>query len=295
MLYVGGEFLVRCATRLALLLGWSPLFLGLTVVALGTSAPELAATLVAALKGHGAVAFGNVLGSNIANISLVLGTAALITPLAPETPFLRQELPFMVFTSLLLLFLAQDGHLGRAEGLFFLLLLAGYLFFLFRRKSSVLEVAAPKQGRKGLWLYIFGVLVGIALLSLGADTLIDGAIRLARRLGLSDRVIGLTLVALGTSLPELASTVVAAFRKQTRLILGNLIGSNIMNVLVVLGISTLFSPLSFPGQRVLFDLLVMTLFSAFSWLMLLWGGMGRIKGALLLAAYGAYLAFLYLY
>ncbi len=296
MLYGGGEVLIHAATRLALLLRVSPLVIGLTVVAFGTSAPELAATLAASFKGLGDVAFGNVIGSNIANLGLVLGLTALVRPLKTSFRFVTQEVPFMLFTGGLLFVLARDGALGRTEGLVFLFLLAVFLWFLFRREGSV---ASPFPGEgpappKKILFYLAGVALGVGLLSFGANVLVEGAVGLARRFGVSERVIGLTLVALGTSLPELVSTLVAAYRRAGDIILGNIIGSNIMNVLAILGLTPLIRPFSFSKEEVVLDLGVMMAFSLVAWGMLAYQkGLGRLKGAVLLAGYLIYVYFLY--
>ena len=297
LLYLGGEILIKSASKLALALGWSSLLIGLTVVALGTSAPELAATLIAAFKGMEAVALGNIVGSNIANVSLVLGSAALIIPLKPTSRFVRQELPFMIFTGMILFLMLIDGHLGRAEALLLFLFLSIFLFVLFKR--DILPSISPEllpQVRKGkkIFVHILGIVLGVVFLSFGADVLIDGAVILARRFGLSQRIIGLTLVALGTSLPELASTLVAAYRGAGQIILGNLIGSNIMNVLAVLACTSLIRPLSFPREKVFLDLSLMMAFFLCCWGMLSFGqGMGKIKGFLALVLYLTYIFFLY--
>lgn len=297
LLYLGGEILIKSASKLALALGWSSLLIGLTVVALGTSAPELAATLIATFKGMEAVALGNIVGSNIANVSLVLGSAALIIPLKPTSRFVRQELPFMILTGVILFLMLIDGHLGRAEALFLFLFLLIFLFVLFKRDTlpSISPEFAP-QVRKGkrIFVHILGIVLGVVFLSFGADVLIDGAVILARRFGLSQRIIGLTLVALGTSLPELASTLVAAYRGAGQIILGNLIGSNIMNVLAVLACTSLIRPLSFPREKVFLDLSLMMAFFLCCWGMLSFGqGMGKIKGFLALVLYLTYILFLY--
>ncbi len=297
LLYLGGEILIKSASKLALALGWSSLLIGLTVVALGTSAPELAATLIATFKGMEAVALGNIVGSNIANVSLVLGSAALIIPLKPTSRFVRQELPFMILTGVILFLMLIDGHLGRAEALFLFLFLLIFLFVLFKRDTlpSISPEFAP-QVRKGkrIFVHILGIVLGVVFLSFGADVLIDGAVILARRFGLSQRIIGLTLVALGTSLPELASTLVAAYRGAGQIILGNLIGSNIMNVLAVLACTSLIRPLSFPREKVFLDLSLMMAFFLCCWGMLSFGqGMGKIKGSLALVLYLTYIFFLY--
>ncbi len=298
LLYLGGEILIRSALKLASLLRLSSLTIGLTVVALGTSAPELAATLVAAFKEMDTIAFSNIVGSNIANLSLVLGFSAIITPLKPTFHFLVKEIPFMIFIGLVLFFVAIDGHITRSESLVLLLLLV--IFFLIFLKhnalfpiSSELEKRSIRNWKKTIY-YILAAGIGVLLLSLGADLLIKGAVNLARKFGISERIIGLTLVAGGTSLPELASSLVAAYRKAEQIILGNLIGSNIMNILVVLACTSLIKPLSFLKENVFFDLLTMIILSIFTWVLLLGNSkFGRIKGLILLTLYIIYIFFLY--
>ncbi|WP_022853295.1 calcium/sodium antiporter [Thermodesulfatator atlanticus] len=296
LLYGGGEALVNSATRLALLLRVSPLVIGLTLVAFGTSAPELAATLVASFKGIGDVAFGNVVGSNIANLGLVLGLVAIIRPLKTSFRFVTQEVPFMLFTGILLYIFAYDGKLTRLEGLFLLIFLAVFLVFLLKRSGSV---AAPspeneKPEVKKVLLYIAGVAVGVALLSQGAEFLVEGAVGIARKFGISERVIGLTMVAVGTSLPELFSTLVAAYRRAGDIILGNVIGSNIMNVLAILGCTSLIKPFTFSHHEVTFDLSVMMGFFFLAWAMLFIGkDVTRKEGAILLGCYIVYILYLY--
>ena len=297
LLYLGGEALVHSATRVALLLRVSPLVIGLTLVAFGTSAPELAATLVASFKGVGDVAFGNVIGSNIANLGLVLGLVALVRPLETTVRFVTQEVPFMLFTGGLLFVLAKDGALGRLEGLLFLFFLAIFLWLLMHRDGSVgaLDPGEKRAPWGRVFFYVCGVFLGVALLSAGANVLVEGAVGIARRLGVSERVIGLTLVAVGTSLPELVSTLVAAYRRAGDIILGNIIGSNIMNVLAILGLTSLIHPFSFSREKILFDLAVMGAFFLVSWAMLVHRrSLGRVKGAVLFAGYLFYVYYLYL-
>jgi len=296
LLYGGGEALVHCATRVAILLRVSPLVIGLTLVAFGTSAPELAATMVASFKGLGDVAFGNIVGSNIANLGLVLGLSALVRPVKTTYRFVTQEMPFMLFTAGLLFVLAKDGHLGRAEGLFFLSFLGLFLVFLMKRDAAISTLRPEERERplKKIIFYICGVFLGVGLLSFGANVLVDGAVGLARHFGVPERVIGLTLVAVGTSLPELVSTLVAAYRRAGDLILGNIIGSNIMNVLAILGLTPLVHPFSFSRTKVIFDLTVMMGFSFAAWGLLAYHkGLGRFKGALLFGSYLLYVFYLY--
>lgn len=300
LLYGGGESLVSGSTALARTLGMSPLVVGLTVVAFGTSAPELAATLAASLQGSPEVAFGNVVGSNIFNVGLILGIAAVIYPLAARARFLRREMPFMVGTSALVLFLVRDGRVGRGEGLVLLLLLAGYLWIMLRKDEESARVAAEFAEAYGeittpLWASVLRVVVGIAVLVVGAKVLVSGAIGVARGLGVPERVIGLTLVAFGTSLPELASSIVAAARREGDIVLGNIVGSNIFNVLAILGTASVTLPIHVQvGLGAWTDLAVMLGFSLVLWPFLHTGRrLERWEGIVLLVGFAAYLGWLF--
>ncbi len=296
-LYIGGEFLVKSALKLALILRLSPLVIGLTVVALGTSAPELAATIIAAFKDMDTIAFNNIIGSNIANLSLVLGISAIATPLRPTFRFLLQEVPFMIFVGCVLFIMSFNGHINRIEAFILVSLLVVFLS-IFLKKDTFLVLSSleeePTKDFKKIIFYIFTIGIGIVLLSLGADILIKGAVNLARKFGISERIIGLTIVAGGTSLPELASSLVAAYRRSGQIILGNLIGSNIMNILVVLGCTSLIKPLSFSRKNIIFDLSIMIILFIVSWGLLFIGPKFRkIKGSILIGFYLLYIVFLY--
>lgn len=300
LLYGGGEALVTGSTALARRLGMTPLVVGLTVVAFGTSAPELAATLAAALQGSPEVAFGNVVGSNVFNVGLILGIAAVVFPLGARAQFLRREMPFMIFTGALLLLLVVDGRIGRVEGVFLLALLVAYLLVLLRKDEESARVAAEFAAEYGdvaapLWASVLRVVIGIALLVLGAKVLVLGAVGLARDLGIAERVIGLTIVACGTSLPELASSVVAAAKREGDLVLGNVIGSNIFNVLAILGTTSLVAPIGLEmSAAVWIDLGVMLLFSVLLWPFLVTRGrLDRVEGIVLLAGFAGYMVFLF--
>jgi len=300
LLYGGGESLVSGASALARSLGMSPLVVGLTVVAFGTSAPELAATLAAALQGSPEVAFGNVVGSNIFNVGMILGVAALIFPLAARARFLRREMPFMIGTSALMLFLVRDGRIGRGEGAVLLLLLAGYLWLMLRKDEESARVAAEFAQEYGkvtapLWASVLRVVAGIAILVIGAKILVTGAVGVARAFGISERVIGLTLVAFGTSLPELASSIVAAVRREGDIVLGNVVGSNIFNVLAILGTASLTVPIHVQVELGAWvDLSVMLAFSLLLWPFLhTRQRLDRWEGAVLLVAFLAYMGWLF--
>ncbi|MFO8149550.1 MAG: calcium/sodium antiporter [Trueperaceae bacterium] len=297
-LYLGGELLVRSASALARALGIAPMVIGLTVVAFGTSAPELAATLVAAFRGAPELAIANVIGSNVANIGLILGLTALAYPLATSASFLRREVPWMLAATVLVLPLLFDGRLLRLEGLLLWLALAAFLLAAFRTAGApdvLVDEAGGAATRRQPWRDALGVAVGVAVLAFGAHALVTGATALALIWGVPERVIGLTLVALGTSLPELASSLVAALRRETDIILGNVIGSNLFNLLAVLGTAAVVHPIEVPAVGLRLDLLIMLGFSlAVVPLMLLGRRLGRRDGALLLVAYLTYVVWLYL-
>ncbi|WP_457637644.1 calcium/sodium antiporter [Oceanithermus sp.] len=299
LLYWGGELLLRHSVALARRLGISPLVVGLTIVAFGTSAPELAATLAAAFRGSPQVAYGNVVGSNIANLSLVLGLAALVRPLATRARFIKREMPFLFAVGLSLFLVVADGLVSRLEGGLLLLGLLLYLVYLLRNggePAAVEEEFAAEYGSVsvGPVLSLLGLGLGIVLLSAGATSLIEGATTLARAWGVPERVIGLTVVALGTSLPELASSLVAARKGESDILLGNLIGSNVFNSLGILGLTALLRPIRADVPAVKLDLAVMLGLILLAWPMLYTGlRLGRREGAVLLAVYLAYVAYLF--
>lgn len=299
LLWVGGESLISGSIALARRLGMSPLVVGLTVVAFGTSAPELAATLAAALQGSPEVAFGNVVGSNVFNVGLILGVAALVFPLAARARFLRREMPFMIATSALLVPLVANGRIGRLEALLLLTLLAGYLWTLLRKDEESARVAEEFAREYGqvqapLWASVLRVAVGIGVLVIGAQVLVSGAVGIAREVGISERVIGLTLVACGTSLPELASALVAAARREGDIVLGNVVGSNVFNVLAILGTTSMVVPIEVDVRAgTWIDLAVMLGLSLLLWPFLhSRRRLERWEGALLVAGFMAYMAWL---
>ena len=293
LLYVGGEALVSGASHLATRLGMSPLLIGLTVVAFGTSAPELAATMTATLDGAPALGFANVVGSNIANIGLILGVGALVTALHTTTRFVLRELPFMIVTGALLFPLTADGVIGRVEGvcLFALLLLyLGFLLFTEERAEAPADgTALPSLPKAVAW-----VVLGSVLLIAGAKALVGGAVQLAELLGISERVIGLTMVAVGTSLPELASSIAAARRGEGEMVLGNVVGSNVFNVLCILGVVSLVKPVQVDAAAVQPDLLVMLGLSVLV-VPFIWLGrqLGPRSGVTLLLLWAGYIVWLF--
>ena len=301
LLYLGGEALVRSSTNLAKQLGVSSLVIGLTVVAFGTSSPELAATLMSAFQGVPEVAVGNVIGSNIANVGLILGLTAIVYPLLTRRTFALLEVPLMLLIMLAVVPVMWDGQVQRVDGLLLIFFLLIYLLYQFRKGSSQaileIETGAPTMP---VWLALLGTVLGVVILVVGARVFIEGAVNIAEFLGVPKRVIGLTLVAFGTSLPELASSIVAAIRKETDLILGNIIGSNVFNVLAILGITALVHPINpnfsnlMSNTSLLIDIgLMMFLGILLIPLMLGKGRLGRLDGTALFVIYIVYIVFLY--
>lgn len=278
LLLGGGDVLVRGASSLARNGGLSPGFVGLTVVAFGTSAPELSVNILAAVQGNGAVSFGNIIGSNIANSALILGCAALITPLRVQGTIISREIPMMLLASVAALVMASDVLLrdvppffDRTEGLLLLLFFGVFLYYsigeVIGGKTSsdplIEQAAILEQSRrlKSLFLNAMLVLAGLAGLITGARLTVDSAVHIARMVNIPEAVIGLTIVAVGTSLPELVTSGMAAWRGQNDLAVGNVVGSNIFNLLFVTGLSAAVAPIAVPPGGVT-DLLVMTALAA---------------------------------
>lgn len=303
----GGEVLVRGAGGLARALGLSPLLVGLTVVSFATSAPELAVSLDAALNGNPGLAVGNVVGSNIANILLVLGASALVLPLLVRTQLVRTDVPVMIALSVLALLLGLDGAIGRLDGLLLLGLLIAYVtrsVIVSRRQEKAAaadrgEVPGDK-GRRGprrTLLDVVMVAVGVGLLVLGARLLVGSATEIGAALGISDLVMGLTVVAIGTSLPELATSIIAAVRGERDLAVGNVVGSNIFNIGTVLGATAAISPDGIPLEpgAVSLDIPIMILVAVALLPVAFTGAaISRGEGLLFVAYYGVYVAYLVL-
>jgi cation:H+ antiporter len=305
-LVAGAESLVRGASKFALSLGVSPLVVGLTVVAFGTSAPEMAVSVGASLGGKPDLAVGNVVGSNIANILLILGISAVVAPLLVAEQIIRQEIPVMIGASVLMVVMALDGNISRIEAAALLLLVVAYTFFLIRqsRRASAAtageyaaEMPADARWDRHWSVQLLLIAAGLAALVLGAHWLVESAVAFARVFGVSDLVIGLTVVAVGTSMPEIATSLVAALRGQRDIAVGNVIGSNVFNILAVLGVTGLVSsggiPISEAARN--FDLWVM-LAVAFACLPIMLTGreIARWEGVVFLGYYAAYTAWLIL-
>lgn len=305
LLVVGAEQLVRGSARLAGAIGISPLVVGLTVVAFGTSSPELAVSVNAALAGKTEVALGNVLGSNICNTLLILGLSAVVAPLVVHRQLIRVDVPLMIGASIALVPISLDGRVGRWEGLLLLGVLAIYLTLAVRsgRRRNPAETRRgmgrrrTRRRTREILLRSLQSLLGLGLLVLGSQWLVDGAVVIATALGLSELVVGLTIVALGTSLPEVATSVVAALRGQRDIAIGNVVGSNLFNILAVLGATATVAPAGIPVPRgvLTFDIPVVIV-SAVACLPVFYTGLvvSRWEGLLFFSYYVSYTGFLIL-
>lgn len=298
LLIWGADFFVDGASKVADRMKIPQIVIGLTIVALGTSAPEAAVSISAALKGSADLAVSNVVGSNIINIFVILGLASVITPLAVQKSTRKIEMPFVIITSLLMMLLGMfDGKVGRVDGIVFWLCMILFLAYLLKtalkgKKEAEKEEETEKKKEPILWL-IAKIIIGAVAIVFGSDFAVDGASAIATSMGWSERLIGLTIVALGTSLPELVTSVVAACRKKADIAIGNVVGSNIFNVLFVLGTTALITPVAYQKAFIV-DNIVAVVAALLLFLFVLnkdcrlkrWGG------ALLLAAYLAYFVYL---
>jgi cation:H+ antiporter len=292
LLYLGSEWMVKGSASLAMSFSIRPVIVGLTVVAFATSAPELVVSLLAAVSGASDVSLGNILGSNVANLGLVLGTSALVRPLTVDRTLVRREVPFMIGVSVIFWILSWDGRIGRVDGG---ILLAGLAFFLvvgiMTAGSADGTVAVQKKGR--IWNLVL-VLVGMAGLIVGAELLVKSAIYIATWLGLSELFIGLTIVAVGTSLPELATSVVAGARAQYDISIGNVVGSNIFNICMVMGMVGLFNPINVETGILKFEFPFMLVLSIILLVFCRTGYViSRLEGLLFLFGYGAFVGVSY--
>jgi cation:H+ antiporter len=296
LLYFGAEWLVSSAARIAADFGISSFILGLTLVSFGTSAPELVVSGLASYRGSGGLAMGNVLGSNIANIALILGIAALILPIRVRPDLLSRDLPIMLGSAALVPLLGWSGTISRAEGGLLLTLFVLYLGLLgvkARREAvsltDLVGLDDESVPRSRLARDLGVALAGLVALSIGANLLVGAASRMAVVFGVPDVVIGLTLVAFGTSLPELAASVSAALRGESQLVIGNIVGSNIFNVLLILGVAAMVGPLPVPGSTRIDALIVLGLSLAMLPVVLTGRRVDRVEGGILFASYLGFL------
>lgn len=299
-LFAGAESLVRGSSSLALQMGISPLVVGLTVVAFATSSPELVVSIKAALEGNPGIVIGNVVGSNICNIGLILGVAAIISPMQVKTRLVKREIPIMIIVGFILLLVLANDSISRFEGILLIIGIFSYIIlsYLYARKDKTIEASQefieviPAGKAKSVWISLLLIVGGLGLLLGGAHIFVNGAVEVAVKLGVSQAIIGLSMVALGTSLPELMTSIVASFRNENDIAIGNAVGSNVFNVLSVLGFSSVINPISSSGVGYI-DLTIMMLFMIIILPMSKSGFVfKRYEGAILLAGYFAYILYL---
>ncbi len=298
LLFVSGKYLVDSSVAISRRLRIPRMIVGLTVVAFGTSAPELLVSLQAAFSGYPEIAMGNVVGSNISNILLVLAITALIFPIPAPASSVKRDWPIMMGVSLLLFVFSLDGWISRLEGVVFVSLLAGYILFSVIGARGVARVGEKEseEGQMRWWVAGIIFLVSCLGLAFGADLLVENVALIAEEIGLSKRVVSITMVAVGTSIPELATSVIAALKKETDISVGNIIGSNIMNVLTVLGFTSLVSPISVSTEIARFDIPVMLGVSLLLLLIMLPAARSRItrwEGSFMILIYLLYIYFLF--
>ncbi len=302
LLFGGGEFLVRGAVAISSRLGISPLLVGMTVVAFCTSAPELVVSVQSALAGNPDIAIGNIVGSNIGNIALILGLAALIKPIAVNRASVRPDTIMMLVASAFMLALGFWGMIERWQGLLMVGVLVTYVVIQYRReiKSNSetpnwhAEETEEFRTKLGLTSAVGAVIAGLIALVVGSDLLIGGATSIAALFGVPDAVVGLTVVAVGTSLPELATSVIAAMRGHSDVAVGNVVGSNTFNILSILGITSIITPVSIAESMARVDIPVMLAVAVFASVVLLWRGrFGRLLGGAMFLGYVVYVVSLY--
>ncbi len=302
LLLFGAEFLVRGAVALARRFNISPMVIGMTIVAYGTTAPELVVSVEAALKGAPGISVGNVVGSNIANILLILGAAALVHPIHCTPRLIYRDSSVMLGAAFLFVGLALTGSIDRTQGIAMIAAIVCYSLYTYwaeRRRGHNTDIHEKEaeefsEGPQSLWLALLAVIGGIVSVVMGAHILISGAVTAARFFGVGEEVIGLTLVAVGTSLPEMATAVVAAWRRHTDIAIGNVIGANIYNVLAIMGVVSIITPLEIPAQIVRFDIwfmLAVTLALLVAAVVL--KGVSRAVGGVFLGAYAVYVMLQY--
>lgn len=298
ILVAGGEFLVRGASSIALRMQISPLVVGLTIVAFGTSAPELFISIQSALAGSPDLAMGNVVGSNICNLALVLGVTAVIFPVKIRKDSIRIDWPVTMGSSLLLFLIARDHLISIGEGLLFIFILILYNYFIIRKSQKetianqqfIAKDEVPSHPSSSIWKDLLFIIIGTFGLSLGSDWFVSGAQSIATAIGVSERVVGITVVALGTSLPELVTACVAAYRKETDIAMGNLLGSNIFNILSILGFTSIVQEIQVNDTIINTDMIWMLGITLLVFpMMISRKEIGRVEGTILLGAYVYYI------
>ena len=301
LLIKGADFFVDGSSSVARILKVPNLIIGLTIVAMGTSLPELSVSITASMAGSNALAVSNVIGSNIFNMIVVLGVSALMTPLCVSKEVLKKDFPFSVVCAVLLLILGYIGmELGRCDGLIFLALFIGFIVYQIisaqKARKATLEAGNSEGDNKikniPLWLAFIFIVGGAAAVKFGGDFVVDSAKYIALSFGLSENLIGLTIVALGTSLPELVTSVVAARKNQLDMAVGNVVGSNVFNILMILGVAAAVSPITFITENVI-DIIILLGFSIVLWVMcLVRKKLDKLEGAIMLLGYAGYMAYI---
>ena len=298
-LYFGSDWLVKGAARLAISLNIQPVVVGLTVVALGTSMPEFVVSFIGALKGLPDIALGNIVGSNIVNIGLILGLSAIIYPLSVHMKLVRFEIPFMVFAAVILFIVSIDGIISRIDSILFAAIFTAYIVYTIKvsKKESKRVKEEYKeflQKKDSITKDLILIAAGLAVLIAGAEILVRAAVPIARAMGISELIIGMTIVAVGTSLPELATSTVAAFKKEADISIGNIVGSNIFNILFILGITGTIQPVAVNPEALKLHMPVMIFISLalFVFMKTSSATIGRLKGAALILIYAGYCGYI---
>jgi len=303
LLVVAGEFLVKGAVGVSILLKLSPLVIGMTVVSFGTSMPELLVSVNGAINGNSGIAIGNVIGSNIVNVAFILGLSVILLPILPDKQTLKIDYPVMVVASFALLIFALDNIIARWEGVILFLILIVFIYRMVAksRKDEKVRSEANKDNDKEdtktmpVWKALTFVALGLIGLFFGAEWFVDGAIQIASSFGLSDAIIGVTVVAVGTSMPELIASVIASIRKQADISIGNIIGSNIFNIFGVLGLTSIIHPVEVGKQSLEFDAVWMVVIALLLLPMMYVGkALGRISGVILVVSYFVYIGWMIL-
>lgn len=302
-LYYGAEWLVTGAARFAHALHIKPVVIGLTIVAFGTSMPELVTSVIAGIKHFNDIAIGNVVGSNIANIALILGLSAIVRPLKINMSLLTRDMPVMIGCSCFLYFISNDGVLSRWEGVALFTGIVTYTFYVYIAAMRDSKAAASEYSEveeiigaanDGIMKDVALIIVGLVALVAGAHFLVHAAVYIAKVMGISELVIGLTVIAVGTSLPELATSMVASIRKQADISVGNIVGSNIFNILCVLGVAAMIQPIRVNPLTLRLDMPVMLFFSIILVPIITWKFViSRLQGMFLLSGYGVYIYWLF--
>lgn len=297
LLIAGGEILVRGSVGLAKRFNVSPLIIGLTIVSFGTSSPELLVSVKAAISGYGSISLGNVIGSNIGNIAIILGIASLIYPISISKQIVKREMPILIVVTLVSILFLLDGKLTRLEGAIFFIGLIVYIYLGYKlskqySNETIYSPEAEVTKPMNIYLAILYIIGGLALLIYGGDLFVDGAVEIAKKFNLSEAVIGLTIVAVGTSLPELFTSLIAALKKESDIAIGNIIGSNIFNLFGILGLTAIVKPISTQGIN-LIDFGMMLLLTLFLFPLLKTGmKLTRLEGLFLISTYVGYVIYL---